>query len=232
MLSQGIYDKPSLRQTVEGILYRLRVGCPWRDLPPSFGNWNAVYKRFNAWSLLEKLTGIFQKLVVCPDLEWTFIDGSIVKAHQHSCGAAGEQETAIGKSVAGNTTKIHMAVDACGLPIHFSVTGGEIHDSKEAPELVAKLPVADYVIADKGYDSEPLRIQIRDKGAVPMIPRRQNSTIGNDDMDWCLYKYRHLVENVFARLKHFRAIATRYDKLKRNFESSVALACAFIWLPM
>jgi len=232
MLSLGIYDKPTLRQTVEGIFYRLRVGCPWRDLPAVFGKWNAVYKRFNAWSLQEKLMGIFRALVVEPDLEWVFIDGSILKAHQHSSGAATEQETAIGKSVAGNTTKIHMAVDACGLPIHFSVTGGEVHDCKEAPALVAKLPLADYTVADKGYDSEPLRIQIREKGSVPVIPRKQNSTVGNEDMDWCLYKYRHLVENVFARLKHFRAVATRYDKLKRNFESVVALACAFLWLPM
>ncbi|MBB1387754.1 transposase, partial [Pseudoalteromonas sp. SG45-5] len=51
-------------------------------------------------------------------------------------------------------------------------------------------------------------------------------------IDWCLYKYRHLVENAFARLKHFRAIATRYDKLKLQFESMLALACAMIWLPM
>lgn len=50
-------------------------------------------------------------------------------------------------------------------------------------------------------------------------------------MDWGLYKYRHLVKNAFAGLKHFRAIATRYDKLKRNFESLIALACAFLWLP-
>ncbi len=121
------------------------------------------------------------------------------------------QETGIGKSVAGNTTKIHMAVDACGLPIHFSVTGGEVHDCKEAPALVAKLPLGSYTVADKGYDSEPLRIQIRAKGSIPIIPRKQNSTLGNDDMDWCLYKYRHLVENIFARLKHFRAIATRHD---------------------
>ncbi|WP_415878256.1 IS5 family transposase [Methylomonas sp. TEB] len=232
LLSVRIYDKPTLRQTVEGIFYRMRIGCPWRDLPATFGKWNAVYKRFNAWSLQEKLMSIFQELVVDPDLEWIFIDGSIVKAHQHSSGAAHERETAIRKSVAGNTTKIHMAVDACGLPIQFSVTGGEVHDCKEAPELVAKLPLASYMIADKGYDSEPLRIQIREKGAEPIIPRKQNSTIGNDAVDWCLYKYRHLVENVFARLKHFRAIATRYDKLKRNFESVIALACAFIWLPM
>lgn len=232
LLSLEIYDKPRLRQTVEGIFYRMRVGCPWRDLPAAFGKWNAIYKRFNAWSLQEKLMRLFQSLVVEPDLEWAFIDGSIVKAHQHSSGAAHEQETAIGKSVAGNTTKIHMAVDAGGLPIHFSVTGGEVHDCKEAPELVAKLPSVEFMVADKGYDSEPLRMQIRDQGAVPVIPRKQNSTIGNDEMDWYLYKYRHLVENLFARLKHFRAVATRYDKLKRNFESVIALACAFIWLPM
>ncbi len=167
--------------------------------------WNAVYKRFNDWSRKEKLMGIFNALVVDPDLEWEFIDGSIVKAHQHSSGAACEQETAIGKSVAGNTSKIHMAVDACGLPIHFSVTGGEVHDCKEAPKLVAELPKGDYIVADRGYDSEALRLQIKDKGAVPVIPRKKNSTRGNDEMDWCLYKYRHLVENVFARLKHFRA---------------------------
>jgi hypothetical protein len=67
-------------------------------------------------------------------------NGSNVKAHQHTSSAAHEQETAIGKSVAGNTTKIHRAVDADGLPIHFSITGEEVHDCKEAPELVAKLP--------------------------------------------------------------------------------------------
>ena len=232
MLKIGIYDKPKLRQTIEGIFYRLRVGCPWRDLPDIFGNWNAIYKRFNEWSRDKKLMNIFNTLVVKPDLEWEFIDGSLVKAHQHSSGAANEQESAIGKLVAGNTTKIHMAVDSYGLPIHFLVTGGEVHDSKEAPRLVAELPDADYIIADRGYDSENLRIQIRNKGAIPIIPRKKNSIVGNDDIDWCLYKYRHLVENVFARLKHFRAIATRYDKLKQNFEGSLALACAFLWLPM
>ncbi len=132
----------------------------------------------------KKLMGIFNALVVDPDLEWEFIDGSIVKAHQHSSGAACEQETAIGKSVAGNTSKIHMAVDACGLPIHFSVTGGEVHDCKEAPKLVAELPKGDYIVADRGYDSEALRLQIKDKGAVPVIPRKKNSTRGNDEMDW------------------------------------------------
>lgn len=152
--------------------------------------------------------------------------------HQHSTGAASDENQAIGKSVAGNTTKIHMAVDACGFPIEFEITGGEIHDCKFAPEFISKLPKTDYTIADKGYDSEELRDIIRAKSSVPIIPRKSNSTIGNNSMDWALYKYRHLVENIFARLKHFRSIATRYDKLKRNYASMLALACGYLWLPM
>ena len=71
---------------------------------------------------------IFKTLVQSPDLEWSFIDGSIVKAHQNSAGLPDKEEQAIGKSVAGNTTKIHMVVDAHGLPIDFQITGGEVHD--------------------------------------------------------------------------------------------------------
>ena len=232
MLQHGIYDKRELRNTVEGILYRMRTGLPWRDLPSFFGRWISVYQQFNRWSTKNKLMKIFKSLVDEPDLEWEFIDGSIVKAHQHSTGASSDDNQAIGKSVAGNTTKIHMATDASGFPIDFEITGGEVHDCKVAPEFFGKLPHADCMIADKGYDSEEVRNIVRAKSSIPVIPRKNNSKKSNDEMDWGLYKYRHLVENIFARLKHFRAIATRYDKLKRNYKSMVALACGFIWLPM
>ena len=144
---------------------------------------------------------VFNFLVVEPDLEWAFIDGSYIKAHQHSAGAAGPVNQAVGASRAGKTSKIHMGVDAFGLPIKFEITGGQIHDSTAA-------------------DS---------RGSVPIIPRKRNSKTGNDDIDWNLYGHRHLVENMFARLKHYRALATRYDKLKRNFQS---MACALLWLAM
>lgn len=139
---------------------------------------------------------------------------------------------AIGKSRAGNTTKIHLVVDSCGLPAGFEITGGEVNDCSIAPDLIAKLPDAKAIVADKGYDSECIREQITKKGARAVIPRKRNSLKGNADMDWCLYRYRHLVENAFARLKQYRAVATRYDKLKRNFESMVAMACGYLWLPM
>ena len=108
-----------------------------------------------------------------------------------------------------------------GLPICFTITSGEVHDSKEAQNLINQVPELEILIADRGYDSDILRTNI-------VI----NSKIGNKDMDWCLYKYRHLVENAFARLKHFRSIATRYDKLKRNYEGMLYLACSIMWLPM
>lgn len=82
----GIYDKSLLRPTIEGIFYWLRMEYLWRDLPASFGKWNAIYKRFNEGSCKETLINIFNTLVVEPDLEWAFINASIVKAHQHSSG--------------------------------------------------------------------------------------------------------------------------------------------------
>src|SRR6478752_8029213 len=106
MLQHGIYDKSNLRMIVEAMLYRMRVGCPWRDLPAEFGFWNSIYQKFNRWSSKGKLMSLFKALVQEPDLEWTFIDGSIVKAHQHSAGAASEENQAIGKSRGGNIPKI------------------------------------------------------------------------------------------------------------------------------
>lgn len=118
------------------------------------------------------------------------------------------------------------------MPVDFEITGGEVHDCKVAPVIIEKLPLADYIMADKGYDSEEIREKIKKKDSVPVIPRKCNSKTGNSEIDWGLYKHRHLVENLFARLKHFRSIATRYDKLKRNFASMLALACGHLWLPM
>lgn len=149
---------------------------------------------------------------------------------------AGRRQQAIGLSRGGNTSKIHLAVDSYGLPIEFIITGGEVHDSKAdskaANQLIELLPQSDFFVADKGYDSEAIREKIRERNSIPVIPRKKNSLCGNADIDWCLYKYRHLVENAFARLKYFLAIATRYDKLKIYFESMLALACSMIWLPM
>ena len=97
MRQHGIYDKPGLRMMMEGMLYRMRVGCPWRDLPAKFGRWNSIYKKFNRWSLSDKLRNILKILCKKPDLKWECIDASIVRAHQHSAGAAQKENQAIGR---------------------------------------------------------------------------------------------------------------------------------------
>jgi transposase len=74
--SYTIYHKPDSRSTVEGMFYRMRVGCPCRDLPSAFGKWNFVYKRFNAWSAAGTWLNIFKALLVDPDFEWELYKGS------------------------------------------------------------------------------------------------------------------------------------------------------------
>lgn len=86
----------------------------------------------------------------------------------------------------------------------------------------------DSLLADKGYDSEKMREKARGKKITPMMPTRSNSKKSNPELDQQIYKARHQVENIFARLKHFRSIAMRSEKLARNFKTIVTLACAYI----
>ena len=234
MIKSGrVYNKFDHRMTLEGILYRMRTGIPWRDLPPDFGQWSKVFRRFNLWSRKGILNRIFKVLSLITDSEWLFIDGSIVRAHQHSSGARSQEDESIGKSRDGFSTKIHLAVDSYGYPVHFEITGGQRNDFVMAESLIENSPKSEYVIADKGYDSQSIRdFVIEEMGGQAVIPRRKDHTKKNEEMDWCLYKYRHLVENAFARIKHFGAISTRYDKLERNYASMVSLAIAIMWLPM
>ncbi len=230
--SGRVHNKPEHRMTFGGILYRMRIGCPWRDLPSDFGKWSAIFRRFNLWSRKVILLNLFNSLSNETDSEWLVIDGSIVRAHQHSTGARTKSDEAIGKSRGGNSTKIHLIVDSDGLPVHFELSGGQVHGIIYAKKRVNKSPKSSYVIADKDYDSEKFREHVKKKGAISVISRRKNRKKGNKDIDWCLYKYRHFVENAFGRIKNFRAIATRYDKLEQNYESMVALAFTIMWLPM
>lgn len=110
-----------------------------------------------------------------------------------------------------------------GRPFAFILTGGNAADSPVAPLLLAGLRDARYLLADKGYDANSLRNHLRQSAIVPVIPGRSNRkrAIRYDKQR---YKDRHLIENAFCRLKDFRRVATRYDKLARNFLSAVALA--------
>ena len=121
-----------------------------------------------------------------------------------------------------------MAVDALGNPLRWHLTGGEVHDITQAPALLAGINTQQ-VIADKGYDSSAFIACIQVTGAQAVIPprktRREQRTY-----DRHAYRERHIIECFFGRLKQFRRIATRYEKLARNFLSMLNLAAAYIWL--
>jgi transposase len=124
-----------------------------------------------------------------------------------------------------------MVVDSHGNPIHFEITGGEVHDSQVARQLIQSAgKEGSAFIADKAYDSEDIRETARQQGMKPIIPRKKNSKKLNPEFDKQLYKLRHLVENIFAPLKHFRGIATRFEKLKRNYQAAVSIACSIFYL--
>lgn len=121
-----------------------------------------------------------------------------------------------------------MAVDALGNPLRWQLTAGEVHDITQAPALIAGF-VAEQVIADKGYDSQPFIACIESAGSRAIIPPRKTRR-DQRAYDRHAYRERHVIECFFSRLKQFRRIATRYEKLARNFLSMINLAAAYIWL--
>jgi transposase len=124
------------------------------------------------------------------------------------------------------TTKIHTLVDALGRPLRFILTGGEAHDSTTAVALLAdRTPAA--VIADKAYDNNALRHFIAGIGATAVIPSLSSRKILIPH-DTIAYKLRNRIERFFNKLKHFRHIATRYDRRACHFLAALHLASAFI----
>jgi transposase len=121
-----------------------------------------------------------------------------------------------------------MMCDALGLPVKFIVTAGEVSDFKQAVPLL-KNEQADYVIADRGYDSDDIVDHIRQMNAIPVIPPKSNRIIQRY-YDKILYKDRNLIERLFNRMKQFRRIAVRFEKIKINFEALIFLACSYLWL--
>lgn len=118
------------------------------------------------------------------------------------------------------------------MPVYYELSSGNTYDIVHAESLVANCPASNVVVADKGYDSEKLREFVRNNNATPVIPRKNKSLVGNEDIHWCMYKYRHLVENAFGHIKQYRGIATRYEKPERNYHSMLALGFTMMWLPM
>lgn len=141
-----------------------------------------------------------------------------------------EEDEAIGRSCGGLSTKIHATCDALGNPTGFYLTPGQEHDLVGADALMAKLTQADAALADKAYDADDrVRLKLEENGCQAIIPYKDNR-VNPGEYDKDTYKARHLIENFFAKLKQYRAIATRYDKTAQNFLGAVYLAASVVWL--
>ena len=135
----------------------------------------------------------------------------------------------MGRSRGGLTTKIHALVDANGLPITLKLSEGQAHDGRSAADMLGNLANGQILLADRAYDSDALRANLAARGAwanVKPMPNRKNIPA----FSHFLYRYRNLVERFFSKLKHFRAIATRYEKHDANYLALVKLAASRIWM--
>ena len=126
------------------------------------------------------------------------------------------------------TTKLHAVADARGRPLRLALTAGQRHDAPQALPLLLGLAPA-YLIADRGYDSDPLVAALADRGTQAVIPPRRKRRYPRA-FDTTRYAQRQPVERLFSRLKQFRRVATRYDKLDAHFLAFVQLAATVLWL--
>jgi transposase len=135
----------------------------------------------------------------------------------------------MGRSRGGLTTKIHALVDADGLPIMLKLTEGQAHDGKSAEDMLGGIRKGQILLADRAYDSDALRHDLADRGAWANI-KPMSRRIRVPPFSSFLYRYRNLAERFFNKLKHFRAVATRFEKHDANYLALVKLAASRIWL--
>jgi transposase len=135
----------------------------------------------------------------------------------------------MGRSRGGLTTKIHALVDARGLPILLKITPGQANDGRSAADMFDSLGEGDVLLADRAYDSDALRAAMAERGTIANV-RPMPGRVSHPTFDATLYKLRNAVERFFSKIKHYRAIATRYEKHPENYIALIKLASARIWM--
>lgn len=219
------------RTMINAMMWMARSGAPWRDLPERYGAWESVYSRFKKWRDDGILDNVFRLLAVEADLQAQSLDSTIVRAHQHSAGAKkGGEKAGIGRSRGGLSSKIHAVVDALAKPLYLLLSEGQESDSAYAINVLSHVTInGSNVLADRGYDADAIIDYIYEQGGEPTIPSKANRKFQRK-CDWWLYKERHSVECFFQKLKQYRRIATRYDKLASSFMAFACIASIGIWL--
>ncbi|MEU2236921.1 IS5 family transposase [Streptomyces vietnamensis] len=201
--SSGTAGRPRSddRVVLNGIVWKLRTGSAWRDVPERYGSWQTLYTRFRRWALDGTFSRMLQALQAqkdaAGDIQWLVsVDSTIVRAHQHAAGgkrgrSAGTKrgDHALGRSRGGLSTKVHLPCDGLGRPLGFVLSGGNANDCTRFEQVMGAISVPragpgrprtrpDPVIGDKGYSSRKIRSYLRRRGIGHTIPERADQVLG------------------------------------------------------
>lgn len=235
------------RSVINGILWVLHTGAPWRDLPrATYGPWQTVYERFNRWSKDGTWGRLVEALHVRLDqagrIDWDLfcIDGSSIRASRDAAGESPTDGTpsepadhALGRSRGGFGSKIHLVCDGKGLPMAVTVTAGQRHESTQFEAVMDEVRVPRPVgrprrrprrlAGDKGFSYPRIRRSLRRRRIKAVIPTRKDQR-RLPGFDKVMYRRRNVVERCIGWLKERRRLATRFEKLAENFLAMVKLA--------
>ncbi|WP_268982832.1 IS5 family transposase [Streptomyces sp. HF10] len=243
------------RRVPNGTVWKFRTGTAWRDVPERYGPRVTPHTRFRRWAA----DGTFDRMLRAPqakadaagDIEWLVsVDSTIVRARQlrpePEKGAPGPVPRPVQRRP---DQQDPPGLDGRGRPLTFVVTGGNTNDRTRFTTVMEAIRVPrigpgrprirpERVVADKGYSSTKIRTYLRRRGIKAAIPERIDQV--NDRIrrgeNLCrlvraAYRRRNVVEHCFNKLKHNKALATRYDKRARRYQAMVAFACLHLWLP-
>jgi transposase len=235
------------RTTLDGILWILHTGAPWRELPDRYGKWKSVYDRFRRWRQDGTTDRILERLLrrldergrIDHDL-WC-VDATSIRASRSAAGAlrgkkvAGEPaDHALGRSRGGFGTKLHLIVDGRGLPLAATLSAGQAHESKHLEPVLEAVRLSRprrgrrrrrprRLAGDKGYSYARIRRYLRRRGIMAVIPTRKDQR-RNPHFDKETYRRRNVVERCMSWLKENRRIGSRHEKLAVNFLAMAKLA--------
>ncbi len=214
---------------MRGILIVLSQGCKWRAIDGPEASWNSICQYYRRWVSQGVFTELFSQIERPLQGSRFFLDSTHVKVHRCASNPAGGQAAqAMGTTRGGLNTKIHAVVDGAGPPVRLLLSAGQEADITHAETMAEEIP-ATRLVADKGCDSDAFCQRLLERGIKACIPprahrhhKRSYSKPG--------YRKRHLVENFFERIKNFRRVAARYDKLADTFLGFACLAATIVAL--
>ena len=206
------------------MLYVAEQGCKWRGLPKLFGNWHTIYTRMNRWSKNGVLDAVFEKLqreqLVRIRIEAVSMDSTIVKVHPDGTGAL-KKRSASDRQIPRrmDPPRFHMVAANARTAITFALSPGQAHDAQQGRELLGglgPLPEPLPLLMDGAYEDDQTRQLALDFGWIPVVPPRR-TRLEPWEYDRALYRRRNEIERLFRRLKGFRRIFSRFDKLDVMF---------------